>query len=70
MINGKTFYQVLGVLNTAEDLVIRAAYRSLSNKYHPDKSTGDKDIAHKRMSEINAVYDTLGEFRIAPVCRE
>ena len=61
MINGKTFYRVLGVLNTAEDLVIRAAYRSLSNKYHPDKWAGDKDIAHKRMSEINAAYDALGD---------
>jgi len=61
MINDKTYYQVLGVLNTAEDLVIRAAYRSLSNKYHPDKWTGDKKVAHERMSEINAAYQTLGD---------
>lgn len=61
MINGKTFYQILGVLNVAEDLVIRAAYRSLSNKYHPDKWMGDKKFAHERMSEINAAYDCLGD---------
>lgn len=61
MINSKTFYQVLGVLNSAEDVVIRAAYRSLSNKYHPDKWTGDKTVAHERMLEINAAYDTLDD---------
>ena len=61
MIDGKTYYQMLGLLVTAEDLVIRAAYRSLSNKYHPDKWTGDKEIAHVRMSEINAAYETLGD---------
>ena len=61
MINGKTFYQVLGVLNTAEDIVIRAAYRSLSNRYHPDKWAGDKTIAHERMSEMNVAFDVLGD---------
>ena len=61
MINGKTYYQVLGVLSTAEDLVIRAAYRSLSNKYHPDKCVGDAKYAHDRMIEINLAYETLGD---------
>lgn len=61
MIDGRTFYQILGVLNTAEDLVIRASYRSLSQKYHPDKWTDDKSVAHKRMSEINAAYEALGD---------
>ena len=61
MINGKTYYQVLGVLSTAEDLVIRAAYRSLSNKYHPYKCVGDAKYAHDRMIEINLAYETLGD---------
>jgi curved DNA-binding protein CbpA len=61
MINGKTYYQVLGVLGTAEDLVIRAAYRSLSLKYHPDKWLNDPAAANKKMIEINAAYETLGD---------
>jgi curved DNA-binding protein CbpA len=40
--------------------VSQESYRSLCSKYHPDKWAGDKDIAHKRVVEINAAYDTLG----------
>ena len=61
MINGKTYYQVLGVLDTAEDLVIKAAYRSLSTKYHHDKSPNDPSAANIKMIEINAAYETLGD---------
>lgn len=59
MINGKTYYQILGVLPDAEDIVIKAAYRSLSQKYHPDRWAGDKQFAHSRMSEINQAYEIL-----------
>ena len=59
MINGKSYYQVLGVLDDAEDIVIRAAYKSLAAKYHPDKWSGDKQFANSRMSEINIAHDCL-----------
>ena len=61
MIDGKTFYQILGLLPDAEDIVIKAAYRSLSQKYHPDKWQGDSDFAQKRMSEINRAYEVLSD---------
>ncbi len=61
MINGKTYYQILGVLDDAEDIVIRAAYKSLSSKYHPDKWIGDKSFANEKMSEINRAYETLSD---------
>jgi len=61
VINGKTYYQILGVLEDAEDVVVKAAYRSLSMKYHPDKWTGDKEVANQRMSEINVAYETLSD---------
>ncbi len=61
MINGKTFYQILGVLPDAEDIVIRAAYRSLSQKYHPDKWTEDPKISNERMAKINRAYETLSD---------
>ena len=35
MINNKTYYQILGVTPDAEDIVIRAAYKVLSQRYHP-----------------------------------
>ena len=61
MIDGKTFYQILGLLPDAEDIVIKAAYRSLSQKYHPDKWEGDSNFAQKRMSEINLAYEVLSD---------
>jgi len=59
LINGKSYYQVLGVLDDAEDIVIRAAYKSLAAKYHPDKWSGDKQFANARMTEINIAHDCL-----------
>lgn len=59
MINGKTYYQILGVLDDAEDIVIRAAYKVLAQKYHPDKFSGDKSVAEQKMSEINQAYEVL-----------
>ena len=59
MINGKTYYEILGVLPDAEQIVIKAAYRALSQKYHPDKWSGDPEISHGKMSEVNLAYETL-----------
>ena len=58
MIDGITYYQILGVAADAEDIVIKAAYRSLSQKYHPDRWQGDPKVAQERMSMINRAYDT------------
>ena len=55
----KDYYRILGVLDDAEDIVIRAAYKVLAQKYHPDKWKGDKAEATQRMSEINEAYGVL-----------
>lgn len=54
------FYQVLGVLPDAEQIVITAAYRALASRYHPDRWAGDTTEATRRMSEINSAYDAVG----------
>jgi DnaJ-class molecular chaperone len=61
MDNTKNYYGTLGVLPTAEPIVIRAAYRALAMKYHPDKWTGDKATAERRMREINQAYEILSD---------
>lgn len=61
LINGKTYYQILGVLDDAEDAVVRAAYKALAQKYHPDKWSGDAKLANDRMSEINRAYEVLSD---------
>ena len=53
-----THYDNLKVAPDAPIEVIRAAYRSLCKKYHPDHNTDNVD-AHRIMSLINASYKVL-----------
>lgn len=57
----KDYYRTLGVLDDAEDIIIRAAYKALAQRYHPDKWKGDPQEANKRMSDINEAYDVLSD---------
>jgi hypothetical protein len=61
MIPEKDHYAVLGVLPGAEDIVIRAAYRALAQRYHPDRFHGVRERAHTRMSELNEAYAVLSD---------
>ena len=57
----KNLYQILGVLDTAEDIVIRAAYKALAQRYHPDKWQSNAEEATVRMREINDAYRILSD---------
>lgn len=57
----KDYYATLGVLPTAEDVVIRAAYKALAQRYHPDRFTGSSDEANRLMAELNEAYAVLSE---------
>lgn len=61
MNTGKDYYAVLGVLSTAEDVVIAGAYRGLAQRYHPDRFDGDPRDANARMAEINEAYGILSD---------
>jgi curved DNA-binding protein CbpA len=56
-------YTVLGVGRAATDAEIRAAYRALVERYHPDRHQGNplEDLASQRMAEINQAYDVLSD---------
>lgn len=56
----QNYYDVLNVAHNASDEVIRAAYRALSQKYHPDRNPHNPQ-AHQRMTEINQAYAVLSD---------
>lgn len=53
-----SYYDLLGVTRNAPLEVIRAAYKALAQKYHPDKNPGDPEAA-RMMAAINAAIATL-----------
>jgi TonB family protein len=53
-------YESLNVTRDAPPEVIRAAYRSLSQKHHPDKNTGSHEAA-QMMMRLNAAYSVLSD---------
>ena len=54
----RTHYDNLKVARDAPPEVIRAAYKSLSQKYHPDRNSGDPK-ASRTMAINNAAYRVL-----------
>jgi curved DNA-binding protein CbpA len=57
----RDYYAILGIIKTAEDIVIKAAYRALAQKYHPDKFSGDTAESQRKMQEINEAYSILSD---------
>ncbi len=53
----KTYYDILQVNNNAEESVIKAAYKVLIQKNHPDKNKELKSVDITK--EINKAYDVL-----------
>lgn len=54
------YYQVLNVDPDASDKEIKASYRKLAFKYHPDRNEGNKQAADK-MKAINEAYAVLSD---------
>ena len=54
-------YEVLGLKPGATEEEIKAAYRELVKKYHPDRYQDNplSDLAEEKMREINEAYETL-----------
>lgn len=57
---GKDYYSLLGIPKNAPDKDVKAAYRRLARKYHPDVNPGDKS-AEARFKEINEAFEVLSD---------
>jgi molecular chaperone DnaJ len=54
----RDYYEVLGVQRAASDADLKAAFRKLAMKYHPDRNPGDGECEHQ-FKEINEAYEIL-----------
>ena len=57
----KDYYRILGLAENAEPEVIRAVFKQLAHRYHPDKHP---DQAYQTMSAINEAYQHLSDPRL------
>ena len=54
------YYEILGVGREATEKEIKAAYRKLARKWHPDlRPPAEKAAAEKKFKRINEAYEVL-----------
>src|ERR1700710_967791 len=54
----RCYYETLEVERTADEPKLKAAFRKLAMKWHPDKNPGDA-ASEVRFKEINEAYEVL-----------
>src|SRR5258706_7051365 len=56
----KDYYEILGVSRTATEKELKAAYRKLARKHHPDVNPGDKN-AEAKFKEVSEAFAVLSD---------
>lgn len=54
----ENYYETLNLMNFADIEIVKASYKALSKKYHPDLN---KNVDPNKMVQINRAYETLGD---------
>lgn len=56
----RDYYEILGITKNATEVEIKAAYRKLAIKHHPDKNPGDHE-AEEKFKECAEAYSVLSD---------
>lgn len=57
----ENYYDILEIKENASIEIIKAAYKTLAKKYHPDNWQGKEDFANQRFVEIRKAYEVLSD---------
>ena len=60
MVSKRDYYEVLGVSRTADDQVLKGAYRKLALQFHPDRNPGNHE-AEEKFKEAAEAYSVLSD---------
>src|SRR5262245_53353552 len=60
MSTGRDYYEILGVPRDADAAAIKAAFRKLAMKLHPDQNPGCK-VSEEKFKEIGEAYSVLSD---------
>ncbi|MEO8581914.1 MAG: J domain-containing protein [Patescibacteria group bacterium] len=61
MASKRDYYEILGVDKKASEADIKAAYRKMALKWHPDRNADNKKGAEEKFKEINEAYQVLSD---------
>src|SRR5213078_2373476 len=67
MSSKRCYYETLEVDRTADESKLKAAFRKLAMKWHPDKNPGDAS-SEVRFKEINEAYEVLKDGNKRATC--
>src|SRR4051812_11120761 len=60
MASKRDYYEVLGVVRSANTEDLKKAYRKLALQFHPDKNPGDKS-SEEKFKEVSEAYEVLSD---------
>ncbi|KAK8915231.1 hypothetical protein H634G_08110 [Metarhizium anisopliae BRIP 53293] len=61
------YYKILGVDKQATNKQLKAAYKKLAVKFHPDKRNGDEESAHQKLVELSEAYEVLSDAELRQI---
>lgn len=61
MVSKRDYYEILGLTKSASAAEIKAAYRKMALKWHPDRNPHSKAESETKFKEINEAYQVLSD---------